>query len=207
MREQTVVQALETIDRRVNDARRGRAEHLALRSVERPDHGGAPRRDRGRARQGHHRQDGLRSSSRSSSRGPAPTREALLQAHGGQVPADMEVVSGAAGAQMAAPMFYLVRQGRGGHRRRPARRLADDRREQPSGGPLPADQRRRPQVRQGHRREHQPACSRSSSTAGSSRRRASRAGSPTRAGSPAASPATKSTTSRSCCGRARCRPR
>jgi preprotein translocase subunit SecD len=41
--------------------------------------------------------------------GPAPSQEALLQAHGGQVPADMEVVSGAAGAQGGSE-FYLVRK-------------------------------------------------------------------------------------------------
>jgi preprotein translocase subunit SecD len=41
--------------------------------------------------------------------GPAPSQEALLQAHAGQVPADMEVVSGAAGGQ-AGTEFYLVRK-------------------------------------------------------------------------------------------------
>ena len=44
--------------------------------------------------------------------GPAPTREALLQAHNGQVPPDMEVVTGAsdAGTTEAATSFYLVRK-------------------------------------------------------------------------------------------------
>jgi preprotein translocase subunit SecD len=44
--------------------------------------------------------------------GPAPTREALLQAHNGQVPADMEVVSGAAaaGSGDSGTQFFLVRK-------------------------------------------------------------------------------------------------
>src|SRR5918993_1031210 len=41
--------------------------------------------------------------------GPAPSQDALLQAHGGKIPADMEVVSGAAGAQ-GTTEFYLVRK-------------------------------------------------------------------------------------------------
>lgn len=44
--------------------------------------------------------------------GPASTREALLQPYNGQVPADMEVVSGAAdrGTGDAGTLFYLVRR-------------------------------------------------------------------------------------------------
>ena len=44
--------------------------------------------------------------------GPAPSREALLQAHNGQVPADMEVVTGAAaaGSGDAGTQFFLVRK-------------------------------------------------------------------------------------------------
>jgi len=39
----------------------------------------------------------------------APTRESLLQAHGGQVPDNMEVIEGA-GDQPGQPVFYLVRR-------------------------------------------------------------------------------------------------
>jgi preprotein translocase subunit SecD len=44
--------------------------------------------------------------------GPAPTREALLQAHNGQLPSDMEVVSGASdpASTDAGTSFYLVRK-------------------------------------------------------------------------------------------------
>ncbi len=44
--------------------------------------------------------------------GPAPTREALLQAHNGQVPSDMEVVTGAAaaGSGDVGTQYFLVRK-------------------------------------------------------------------------------------------------
>jgi preprotein translocase subunit SecD len=42
--------------------------------------------------------------------GPAPTEEALLQATGGKAPEDQEVVSGAAGDGTGATSFYLVRK-------------------------------------------------------------------------------------------------
>jgi preprotein translocase subunit SecD len=44
--------------------------------------------------------------------GPAPTREALLQGHGGVVPSDMEIVSGASDASTgdAGTSFFLVRK-------------------------------------------------------------------------------------------------
>ena len=44
--------------------------------------------------------------------GPAPSREALLQAHNGQVPGDMEVVTGAAaaGSGETGTMYFLVRK-------------------------------------------------------------------------------------------------
>ena len=41
--------------------------------------------------------------------GPAPTREALLQAHGGQLPQDMDVVSGPAG-DGDGTVYYLVKK-------------------------------------------------------------------------------------------------
>jgi preprotein translocase subunit SecD len=42
--------------------------------------------------------------------GPAPTREALLQSYNGQVPQDMEVLTGATGSADAPTQFYLVRK-------------------------------------------------------------------------------------------------
>ncbi|BCS35585.1 protein translocase subunit SecD [Luteitalea sp. TBR-22] len=45
--------------------------------------------------------------------GPAPTREALLAARGGQVPPDLEIVPGAAeagNAQGTGPVYYLVKR-------------------------------------------------------------------------------------------------
>ena len=100
----------------------------------------------------------------------------------------MEVLPGAAAsAATPARVFYLVRKVAAGDRPGSAQRQADARREQPAGGQLLAEQRRRAQVRQGHRREHRPATWRSSSTTASCRRRASKARSPTRAASPAAS--------------------
>src|SRR4051794_34035074 len=42
--------------------------------------------------------------------GPAPTREALLQSYGGKAPEDMEVVSGSASTGDAVGQFYLVRK-------------------------------------------------------------------------------------------------
>src|SRR5688572_2502425 len=44
--------------------------------------------------------------------GPAPSREALLQSHNGQVPADMEVVTGAAaaGSGEVGTQYFLVRK-------------------------------------------------------------------------------------------------
>ncbi|MCC6162165.1 MAG: protein translocase subunit SecD [Acidobacteria bacterium] len=42
--------------------------------------------------------------------GPAPTRESLLASRGGQVPGDLEVVPGAAEAGGVGPVYYLVKR-------------------------------------------------------------------------------------------------
>ncbi|MEO6213748.1 MAG: protein translocase subunit SecD, partial [Vicinamibacterales bacterium] len=42
--------------------------------------------------------------------GPASTKEALLQAHSGQLPQDMDIVSGAGSTGDSGPLFYLVRK-------------------------------------------------------------------------------------------------
>src|SRR5687767_243011 len=98
MREQTVVQALETIDRRVNAlgvaepniSRYGQSNDQIM--VELP---GVTEVDRAKDIIGKMALLELKLVEA----GPAPTQEALLQAHSGQVPGDMEVVSGAAGAE------------------------------------------------------------------------------------------------------------
>ena len=85
--------------------------------------------------------------------GPSATKEALLT--GGQVPQGMEVVPGASGTTGDARHCLLPRQeGRGGHRDGPDECAAVGRREQPAGRGVHAEQRRRAQVRQGDQREH-----------------------------------------------------
>lgn len=108
MREQTVVQALETIDRRVNAlgvaepniSRYGQSNDQIM--VELP---GVTEVERAKDIIGKMALLELKIVEG----GPAPSQEALLQAHGGQVPPELEVVSGAAGGQ-AGTEFYLVRK-------------------------------------------------------------------------------------------------
>ena len=96
LREQTMVQAHDTIDRRVNELGVAEPNIAALRRQRRSDPGAAARAS-----------PTSRAPRKSSGRpallelklvegGPGADREALLQAHGGKVPADMEVVTGAA---------------------------------------------------------------------------------------------------------------
>jgi preprotein translocase subunit SecD len=110
MREQAMVQALDTIDRRVNElgvaepsiARHGSGEQIMVQLP------GVTEVARAK--------DIIRNTAMLELKlveaGPAATREALLQPHNGQVPPDMEVVSGAAepGAGDAGTMFFLVRK-------------------------------------------------------------------------------------------------
>ena len=108
MREQTVVQALETIDRRVNElgvaepniSRYGQSNDQIM--VELP---GVTEVERAK--------EIIQSTAQLELKiveaGPAPTQEALLQAHGGKVPPEFEVVSGAGGAGEGTT-FYLVRR-------------------------------------------------------------------------------------------------
>jgi preprotein translocase subunit SecD len=101
MREQTMVQALDTIDRRVNEL--GVAEPTLARQgadqilVQLP---GVTEIARAK--------EIIRSTAilelKLVESGPAPTREALLQTHGGQLPTDMEVVTG------AGTQYFLVRK-------------------------------------------------------------------------------------------------
>ena len=110
MREQTVVQALETIDRRVNAlgvaepniSRYGQANDQIM--VELP---GVSEVARAKDIIGKTAQLELKIVEG----GPAPTREALLQAHGGQLPPEFDVVTGATGGTGdAATSHYLVRK-------------------------------------------------------------------------------------------------
>ncbi|MCA1559852.1 MAG: protein translocase subunit SecD, partial [Acidobacteria bacterium] len=110
MREQAMVQALDTIDRRVNEL--GVAEPTIARHGDSGDQilvqmPGLT--DVARAK------EIIRSTAllelKIVESGPAPSREALLQAHNGQVPPDMDVVTGVspAGAD-AGTSYYLVRK-------------------------------------------------------------------------------------------------
>jgi preprotein translocase subunit SecD len=112
VRQETVEQALRTIERRVNEL--GVAEPIVAR------HGGAEQiivqlpgvSDVNRAK------EIIRSTALLELKlvegGPAATREQLLQASGGTVPADMEVLPGAAdfqrGDTAGAVQYYLVRK-------------------------------------------------------------------------------------------------
>jgi preprotein translocase subunit SecD len=109
MREQTVVQAQETIDRRVNEL--GVAEPNISRYGDDGDQllvqlPGVTEVNRAK--------EIIRSTAvleiKLVEGVPAPTREALLQSHGGKLPDDMEIVSGAATGGDAGTSFYLVRK-------------------------------------------------------------------------------------------------
>ena len=108
MRDQAVVQARETIDRRVNDlgvtepniSTYGESNDQIL--VQLPGFS-----DVARAKE-------IISSTailelKLVESGPAPSREALLQAHGGQLPQDMDVVTGAA-TEGGGTSYYMVRK-------------------------------------------------------------------------------------------------
>ena len=108
MRDQAVLQARETIDRRVNElgvaepniSTFGEANDQVL--VELP---GVT--DVARAK------EIIRSTAQLELKlvesGPAPSKEALLQAHGGQVPQDMDVVTGAS-TEGGGTSYYMVRK-------------------------------------------------------------------------------------------------
>jgi preprotein translocase subunit SecD len=109
LREQAVIQAQETIDRRVNElgvaeaniARYGEEKNQLL--VQLP---GVT--DVARAK------EIIRSTAllelKIVEAGPAPSEEALLQAYGGKVPPEMEVVPGAGTGTETASQFYLLRR-------------------------------------------------------------------------------------------------
>jgi preprotein translocase subunit SecD len=110
MYEQTMVQALDTIDRRVNElgvaepniARHGSDDQIL---VQLPGVSEVARA-----------KDIIRSTAQLELKlveaGPAPSREALLQTYNGQPPADMEVVTGASAAtgEAGTTSYFLVRK-------------------------------------------------------------------------------------------------
>ncbi len=109
MREQTVVQAQQTIERRVNEL--GVVEPTISRYSSQGDQllvqlPGVS--DVARAK------EIIRSTAQLNLKlveaGPAASQEALLQAYNGKVPEDMEIVTGAGGGRDAATMYYLVRK-------------------------------------------------------------------------------------------------
>ena len=106
--------------------------------------------------------------------GPARDTEALLQSTA-SCPAGMEIVPGVGGAGDAGDRRSTWCEGRGGHRPRPAQRPAVARREQPAGGQLHAEHRRRAASSARSPARTSASSWRSSSTAACSRRRASRA--------------------------------
>jgi preprotein translocase subunit SecD len=109
MREQAVVQALETIDRRVNSlgvsepniSRYGQSNDQIM--VQLP---GISDVERAKEIIGKTALLELKLVET----GPAPSREALLQAHGGNLPEELEVVSGAGGGGDTSTQYYLVRK-------------------------------------------------------------------------------------------------
>jgi preprotein translocase subunit SecD len=109
MRQQTVTQARETIDRRVNE--------LGVTEPNISEYGNSGDQllvqlpgvsDTARAK------EIIRSTAQLQLKiveaGPMSSEEALLQQYKGKLPDDMEVVSGAAGGDEAGPSFYLVRK-------------------------------------------------------------------------------------------------
>ncbi len=108
VRQDAVAQALQTIERRVNEL--GVAEPIVA------PHGGGDQvlvqmpgvTDVNRAK------EIIRSTAMLELKivedGPSPTREALLATRGGQVPPDLEIVPGASEAGDAGPAYYLVKR-------------------------------------------------------------------------------------------------
>jgi preprotein translocase subunit SecD len=110
MRAQAMVQALDTIDRRVNElgvaepsiARHG-SEGTYQILVQLPGVTEV-------ARAKEIIRDTAMLEFKLVEAGPAPTKEALLQQHNGQLPPDMEIVAGAGGGDESGSQFFLVRK-------------------------------------------------------------------------------------------------
>ena len=157
LREEAVVQARQTIERRVNElgvtepsiAQQGTNGDQIL--VQLP---GVTDVDRAKEIIRSHR--AARAEDRRAGTGGV-ARGAARQRPGAGGHGDRAGRRAATPATRANTVYYLVRKAAAvsGRDLRNARPHA--RREQPAGGQLHAELRRRPQVRQGHRREHRPA--------------------------------------------------
>ena len=109
MREDTIVQAFETIDRRVNEL--GVTEPTMSRYG---DDGQQILVQLPGVTDVRRAKEIIRSEAQLKLQlveaGPSPSQEVLLQAYGGQIPADMEVVSGAAVTGDTGTSYYLLRK-------------------------------------------------------------------------------------------------
>ena len=155
LREQAVVQALDTIDRRVNElgvaepniSRYGQTGDQIL--VQLP----------GVSDVGHAKEI-IRSTAQLELKlveaGPAPSQEALLQSFGGKVPPDMEVVPGAGVAGDTSTSFYLLKKvpAATGRDLRSAKPSLDENNRPAVSFTLTSAGSRR--VREGDGREHRP---------------------------------------------------
>jgi len=159
LREDAVDQALQTIERRVNEL--GVAEPIVARTGAAGDQimvqlPGVANPQRAK--------DIIRSTALLELKlvedGPASTKEQLLQTRSGVLPGNMEVVPGVsdtgAPGDRAETVYYMVRKVAvvTGRDLRNAKPSLDE--TKPAGGQLLAEHRRRAEVRQGHRREHRP---------------------------------------------------
>ena len=157
LREDTVDQALQTIERRVNEL--GVAEPIVAR------HSAADQilvqlpgvTDVNRAK------EIIRSTAqlelKQVEQGPFSDENAAKAALGNNLPPDMQILPGtieAAPGQPASTGYYVVRRIAGGDRPRSAHRAADARREQSPRGELLAQPGRRAQVRRLHAGQHRP---------------------------------------------------
>ena len=157
LREDTVNQALQTIERRVNEL--GVAEPIVARHsaadqilVQLP---GVTDVDRAK--------EIIRSTAqlelKQVEQGPFSDESAARAALGGNVPPDMQILPGtieAAPGQPASTGYYVRPPRARRDRPRPAQRAADARREQPSRGQLLAEPGGRAQVRHLHAGQHRP---------------------------------------------------
>ena len=138
MRNETVDQAIRTIERRVNEL--GVAEPIVARQgARRSDHRAAARRQRRDAREGNHPLD-VAARAEGSRPGARRAREDQLKVNG-VVPADAEILPGVAGRRRRGRFGRLLpgAQDSRGQRPRPAQRGAQPRREQPARGEVLAE--------------------------------------------------------------------
>ena len=183
LREEAVTQALQTIERRVNElgvaepivARQGPADQILVQLPGVTDVARA--------------KEIIRTTAllelKLVEQGPFPSEEAALQAYNNTLPPDLMIVPGSqdvagTGGGTPSTVYYVVRRVAPvtGRDLRTARTVA--RPEQSAGRGVHAEPGRRAAIRPVHGAEHRPAARRSFSTTACSRRRRSRGASPTR---------------------------